>query len=495
MSTAMERLKKRLTDLRALEAAMGLMGWDQQCYMPKGGAEARALHLSTLSRMHHELFACSEMGDLLAEAAAEAEPGSLDAAMVRVVRRDYDKATKLPPELVEEQARLSAEGHEVWVEARRNDDFASFAPILRRVFELNKRIADCLGYEEHIYDALLDLYEEGATRNDCLRMYEALKQETVPLVRSIAERPQNDDSFLHGEWDVEKQREFTLRLVRAIGFDLERGRQDVAPHPFCTGWSVNDIRLTTRFTSYLPSAIFGSLHEAGHGLYEQNSPKEWDQTPLAGGVSMALHESQSRTWENLVGRSRAFWARFLPDLQQAFPQLAGVDVDAFYKAVNRVQPSLIRVEADEVTYNLHTLVRFEIECEVLTDQLAVDDIPEAWNAKYEAYLGVRPPNDANGCLQDVHWSGGMVGYFPTYTMGNILSFQFWELLAKDLGDPYALISRGEFAPLLDWLREKIYSQGKRYTPKELVRRVTGGELDPKPYLAGLKRKYAEIYGL
>ena len=495
MPNALERLKQKTTDLRALEAAMGLLNWDQQCYMPKGGAKARALHLSVLSRMHHEQFTSTEMGDLLAQAAEEAEPGSTDEAMVRVVKRDYDLATKLPSELVMEQARLAAEGHEVWVEARANNDFPRFAPILRRVFDLSKRVAECLGYQDHIYDALLDLYEEGATRADCLAMYEALKAETVPLVHAIASRPQNDDSFLYGEWDVERQREFTLKLVRAIGFDLERGRQDVAAHPFCTGWSVGDVRITTRFGSYLPSAIFGSLHEAGHGLYEQNSPEEWDQTPLAGGVSMALHESQSRTWENLVGRSRAFWVRFLPELQRAFPALAGVDLDRFYRGVNRVQPSLIRVEADEVTYNLHTLVRFEIECDVLTDRLSVDDIPEAWNARYEQYLGIRPPNDAQGCLQDVHWSGGMVGYFPTYTMGNILSFQFWELLTRDLGDPYDCIAHGEFAPILGWLREKIYSQGRRYTPKELVRRVTGGGMDPRPYVEGLKRKYSEVYGL
>ncbi|HZH97453.1 MAG TPA: carboxypeptidase M32, partial [Fimbriimonadaceae bacterium] len=304
-----------------------------------------------------------------------------------------------------------------------------------------------------------------------------------------------DDSGLHGEWDQAKQREFTEMLVKAIGFDMERGRQDTAPHPFCTGWSVGDIRLTTRFKPYIGSAIFGSLHEAGHGMYEQGSPERWDRTPLAGGVSLGLHESQSRLWENIVGRSKAFWQRFLPDLQARFPELGSYDLETWYRAINKVQPSYIRVEADEVTYNLHVLVRFEIECDVLTGKLAVRDMPDAWNAKYTEYLGVTPRNDSEGCLQDVHWSMGSIGYFPTYSMGNLLSYQIWRTLQRDLGDTDALISSGNFAPILEWLQEKIYRQGRKFAPKDLVQQVTGKPMGAEDYLAGLQEKYSGIYGL
>ncbi|MFQ3668892.1 MAG: carboxypeptidase M32, partial [Fimbriimonadaceae bacterium] len=297
------------------------------------------------------------------------------------------------------------------------------------------------------------------------------------------------------DWPEDGQREFTLKLIRSIGFDLDRGRQDTAAHPFCTNFSVGDVRLTTRFQKTIGSAIFGSLHEAGHGLYEQGSPPEWDRTPLAGGVSLGVHESQSRTWENIVGRSRAFWSRFLPDLQATFPALAGIDLDRWYRAINKVQPSLIRVEADEITYNLHILVRFELECDLLTGALAAQDLPAAWNAKYREYLGIEPPTDADGCMQDVHWSAGLIGYFPTYTMGNLLSYQIWNAMRADVGDTDALMAEGNFEPILTWLREKVYRQGRRYTPKELVVRVTGKPMGAADYLEALHAKYSALYGL
>jgi len=284
-------------------------------------------------------------------------------------------------------------------------------------------------------------------------------------------------------------------LVQAIGFDFNRGRQDTAPHPFCTGWSVGDIRLTTRYKSYIGSAIFGSLHEAGHGMYEQGTPSKWDLTPLAGGVSLGVHESQSRTWENIVGRSKPFWSHFLPALQAKFPALGGHNLDTFYRAINKVEPSYIRVEADELTYNLHVLVRFEIELDVLTGKLDVKDMPEAWNAKYTEYLGITPRNDAEGCLQDVHWSMGSIGYFPTYSMGNLLSYQIWGALQKDIPNTDELMASGQFGPILEWLKSKVYSQGKYYTPKELVLKVTGKPMDAEDYLAGLGKKYTEIYNL
>lgn len=496
MSSPLERLKSRMYDVDALNSAIGMMDWDQQTYMPPEGAEARSEHVGILSRMRHELFAGEQTGTLLEAAAREVEPGTEDAALVRVVKRDYDLSTKLPAEFVAEKSRLSSQAHERWVKARSDNDFAGFAPTLERMFDIARREAEYLGYKDHIYDALLDQYEEGATAADARRMFEAIKQPLVDLVQEIVAAPeQPDDSRLIGDWPIEGQKAFTEMLVKAIGFDMRRGRQDTAAHPFCGGWSVSDVRLTTRFQKDLRSAIFGSMHEAGHGMYEQGSPLEWDRTPLAGGVSLGLHESQSRLWENIVGRSRPFWEHFLPNLQAVFPKIANYDVGSFTAAVNKVRPSLIRVEADEVTYNLHILVRFELECDLLTGALAVKDLPEAWNAKYQAYLGITPPSDADGCLQDVHWSGALIGYFPTYSMGNLLSYQIWKVLRRDLGDTDALIREGKFAPILGWLQEKIYRQGKRYPPKELVQRVTGKPMGADDLIEGLQAKYRGLYGL
>jgi len=494
-SHAVEALKTRLFDLNALGAAMSIMDWDQQVLMPPGGGEARAEHLSILGRMYHELLVEDQTLRLIEAAEAEAAPDSVESAICRLARRSYEQATKIPTELVAEKIHLSSLAHEKWVAARAANDFTSFAPILERMFEITGQEAEYLGYTNHIYDALIDHYETGATQADCVAMYETLKKPMVELVAAIKAQPQVDDSALHGEWDIALQKQFTEKLTKAIGYDYSRGRQDTAPHPFCTGWSVGDIRITTRFKPYLPSAIFGSLHEAGHAMYEQNSPMAWDRLPLAGGVSLGVHESQSRTWENIVGRSKPFWSHFLPELQATFPALKAHDLDTYYRAINKVEPSFIRVEADEVTYNLHTLVRFEIECEVLTGKLRVRDIPEAWNAKYTSYLGITPKTDSEGCLQDVHWSGGSIGYFPTYTMGNLLSYQIWRALQRDLGDTDALIAKGDFAPILGWLTEHLYSLGSRYTPKETVIRATGKPLDATEYIQGLTAKYTEIYRL
>lgn len=493
---ALSELKTKLADNDALQAAIAMMDWDQQTYMPRGSAEARAQHVSILSRMEHESATSDEVGRLLERAATEVAPDSEDAALLRVAKRDFDLKTKIPAALVERKAKLASIAHEKWVEARKTSNFPGFAATLAEMFEIANEEAAHLGYKEHVYDALLDQYEEGATAADCRAMFETIKAPTVELVRKIQEcGRQPDTSHLHGEWEIAKQKEFTEKLVEAIGFDMNRGRQDVAPHPFCTGWSVNDVRLTTRYQEHLGASIFGSLHEAGHGMYEQNSPQAWDHTPLAGGVSLGFHESQSRLWENIVGRSKPFWQHFLPALQAHFPSLDFLNPDSFHWAINKVEPSFIRVEADEVTYNLHVLLRFELECDILTGKLAVRDLPEAWNAKMKAYLGLTPKNDALGCLQDVHWSMGSVGYFPTYSMGNLLSYQIWAALQKDVPNTDALMSEGKFAPIFGWLREKIYLQGKRYTPKDLVKRVTGKPIGAEDWVAGITRKYSALYGV
>lgn len=483
-------------DINALHAATAMMDWDQQTMMPKGGADARAHHTSILTRMAHEIFVSSQTEQLIQSAESEATPNSLDAALVRVVKRDFELRTKIPVALVEEKSKLASEAHEAWVTARANNDFATFAPMLEKMFEIARQEAEHLGYSENIYDALLDQYEEGATAADCQAMFDKLRENTVDLLQEIADHGNPiEDEALYGKWDVSKQREFTEILVRDVGFDMDRGRQDTAPHPFCTGWSVNDIRLTTRFKDYIGSAIFGSMHEAGHGMYEQGSPVEWDRTPLAGGVSLGLHESQSRLWENIVGRSKPFWKRYLKKLHGYFPDLSAFNVDQFYRMINKVEPSLIRVEADEVTYNMHVLIRFEVECAILGGKLAVKDLPDYWNAKYKEYLNVDVPSDAQGCLQDVHWSMGSIGYFPTYSMGNLLSYQIWNTLQKDIPNTDELIENGEFAPILTWLRAKIYSQGRRSTPRDLVKEVTGKPMEADDYIAGLNAKYRAIYGL
>lgn len=496
MSSKLSALKSRMADVNALHAAVAMMEWDQQTFMPKGGGAARAEHVGSLSRLAHETLTADETKKLVEEAAKETEPGSVDEALVRVTKRDLDLATKIPASLVEAKSKLAAQAHETWVEARAESNFSKFQPYLEQMFELVRQEAEHLGYKDHIYDALIDQYEEGATHAECEKMFETLKSPIIKLVQEIDERGvATSDALLYGDWDIELQKLFTERLIRTIGFDLNRGRQDIAAHPFCTGWSVGDIRLTTRYKDYLGSAIFGSLHEAGHGMYEQGSPAEWDLTPLRGGVSLGLHESQSRLWENIVGRSRPFWRLFLPDLQASFPQMSGLSFENFYFAINQVNPSFIRVESDEVTYNLHILVRFEIESDVLTGKLAVKDLPEAWNSKMKDYLGITPRNDREGCLQDVHWAGGSIGYFPTYTMGNLLSYQIWRSLQKDLGDTDDLIQSGKFQAILGWLQEKIYSQGRRYKPKDLVVRVTGKPMSADDYIEGLTEKYREIYAL
>lgn len=490
-----EALLQRTADVNALHAALALMDWDQQCYMPKNGSEARAEHAGILSRMAHETFTQASTADLLdrAEKSAESE---YERATVRVVRRDLEMATKLPSSFVEKKAKLSARAHDLWVEARQKNDFPAFEPALTEQFELAKEEAGYLGYTHHIYDALLDQYEEGGTAADCKAMFNELKGPLVDLVKRIqASSVKPDASIFHLPNTAGSQKPFTEYLAKSVGYDFASGRQDTAPHPFCTGWSIRDTRITTRYIDDVTSSMYSTLHEVGHALYEMGSPWEWDRQPLAGGVSLGVHESQSRLWENIVGRSKAFVSWMRPTMIEHFPSLASVDEKTLYQTINLVKPSLIRVEADEVTYNLHVLVRFELECDILEGKLAVKDLPQAWNAKYTEYLGVTPPNDKDGCLQDTHWSGGAIGYFPTYSMGNLLSYQIWNCLTADLGDPDALIAAGNFAPIHEWLKTKVYSKGRMFPPKELVQQVTGKPLAATDYLKGLTAKYEAVYEL
>lgn len=495
MSSSLEQLKGRLTDVTSLRSAIAVLDWDQQTYMPSGGAHARATTVESLSRIAHEIFTADETRQLLEKSKSEVDPNSDEGALVRVVGRDVGLATKFPSEFVARKTKLAAIAHEDWVKARANNDFAGFEGTLTEMFEIAKQEAEYLGYTDHIYDALLDQYEEGATAADCVKMFEALKAGQVPLVKAIQEAKQIDDSALYGEWDSAKQSQFTEFIAKEVGYDFNRGRQDVAPHPFCTTFGIGDVRITTRYKNYIGSAVFGTLHESGHAMYEQGSPAEWEGSMLAGGVSLGIHESQSRFWENIVGRSLPFWNRYLPKLQETFPALSGIGVEDFYRQINKVETSFIRVEADELTYNLHVLVRFEIECDILTGKLAVKDLPEAWNAKYTEYLGITPNTNTEGCLQDVHWSMGSIGYFPTYSMGNVLSYQIWNALKKDIPSAEEGFGRGEFKQVHDWLIEKIYRHGRKFSPKDLVVKATGKPMDPTDYIEGLNAKYRAIYGL
>ena len=500
---ALEQLQVHLAEVKALDEAAAVLGWDQQTYMPPGGADARAAQLTALAGVIHEKATGETIARLLD--AAERGGGSIaadtdEAAYLRAARRDFDQATKIPTALVAETARVTALAFEQWAQARAESDWGRFAPWLEQILDLTRQAADHLGHGGERYDALLDQFEMGMTTADVRAMFEAIKPDLVALVKAVSvSRPgAADDSVLHRSFDEEKQRQFGETVVRALGYDWSRGRQDRALHPFCTSFGRDDVRITTRFDpDFLPTALFGSIHETGHALYEQGVAERYAGNILADGASLGFHESQSRLWENLVGRSRPFWHFFYPSLQAAFPEsLSDVDGEKFYRAINKVEPSLIRVEADEVTYNLHILLRFEIEQALLSGDLSVADAPDAWNAKMQEYFGLTPPDNARGILQDVHWSGGAIGYFPTYSVGNLLSVQLYDKADADLGGQIeAQVAAGDFAPLLGWLRENVHQHGRKYLPKDLVQRIVGGPLDPAPYLKYLKRKFGDVYGI
>jgi carboxypeptidase Taq len=498
----LEELKTRLADVVHLQQAAALLGWDQQVNMPPGGAEARAEQLALISRLAHEMFVADEVGQLIDDAAAEVKGlgyGSQEAATVRVAKHDYDLQTKIPTDLVEEIARTQTLAHGVWAKAREENDFPAFVPMLEKIFDLMRRAVDALGYKDRMYDALLDQYEPNMKTADVERLFDDLRAELVPFVAAIFERLDAVDSRpIHLNYDLDKQKAFGLKVIQQLGYDMTRGRQDPSVHPFTTNFSINDVRITTRYyEDYMPTALFGSIHEAGHAMYEQGSDQKLEGTILAGGTSLGVHESQSRLWENVVGRSRNFWQYYYPELQTTFPaQLGQVDLETFYRAINAVSRSLVRVEADEVTYNLHIMLRFELENALLEEKLAVEDLRDAWNAKMKSYLGITPPDDGkHGVLQDVHWSSCLVGYFPTYSLGNFLAAQYWDKAVADVPSIPADIARGEFSTLLNWLHENIHQYGRIYWPSELTERITGETIQVHSFLKYLKAKFKNIYGL
>jgi carboxypeptidase Taq len=496
----LNQLRQILNEVADLQHVIGLLHWDQQTCMPPGGTEGRSHQVATLSRLAHTRFTGPQVGRLLEDLRAYAEeldPDSDEARLIRVTTRRYEKRTRVPAELVAETARVTSNAHPVWEQARAESNFGLFEPHLEKIVALRRQYAACFVPYDHIYDPLLDDYEPGLKTAEVQAIFAELRPQQVALIRAIGERPPVDDSFLRQSYDEKKQWDFGVEVITRFGYDWNRGRQDRAVHPFTQGIGIGDVRITTRFLpDYGASALFSTMHECGHALYEQGIAPELDRTWLGRAASLAVHESQSRAYENLIGRSREFWEHFYPRLQAYFPaQLGQVDLETFYWGINKVETSLIRVEADEATYNLHVMLRLEIEIALMEGDLAVRDLPAAWNDRMREMLGIVPPDDARGVLQDVHWSSGMIGYFPTYALGNLVSAQLWECLREDLPDLPEQIRRGEFAALTGWMRAKIHRHGAKFEPQELVQRVTGSKIDPGPYLRYLNEKYGEIYGL
>ncbi|MEW5700656.1 MAG: carboxypeptidase M32 [Candidatus Zixiibacteriota bacterium] len=497
---ALDELNAKTRAIAMLNSCASLLGWDERTYMPPQGGPHRAEQLALLAGMTHERLVDPRIGELLStlrNSDLVTDPDGDPAVIVREVGRSYDRAVKMPRSLVEEITRTASLGQTAWEEARAKADYAIFKPWLAKMIDLKKQEAEAVGYQVDPYDALLDDYEPGATVAITGTILTQLRTELVGLlekIRGSSRRPRLE--ILNRRYPIERQKEFGRLCSEAIGFDYQKGRLDVTTHPFCTGIGPGDVRLTTRYNEQnFAHALFGTLHESGHGIYDQGLDPRHFGTPLGDFISLGIHESQSRLWENLVGRSRSFWVHFFPRAQQAFPEaLADVTLDDLFFVVNDVRPSFIRVEADEATYNLHILLRFELERAFFSGQLSVDDIPAVWNEKFRAYFGLTPPTDREGCLQDVHWSAGYIGYFPTYSLGNLYAAQLFAQAQSDLGDLDAMFARGEFAPIKEWLGRKIHSQGRRFRAADLVQRVTGKPLSSAALMSYMNAKFGALYG-
>jgi carboxypeptidase Taq len=503
-ATGLDELRERLGEINDLGRARALLAWDERTHMPRTGIEPRAEQLATLARIRHERLISDELGRLIEAAGAELNSAPYDsdeASLVRVARRTWEKSRRVPADLRAEITRVSSLAEHAWEQARANSDFAAFLPHLERNVELRRRYADCFdGFDgfEHEYDPLLDDFEPGMTTAEMAAVLGELRDGVRPLIAEIAASGVAvDDSCLYGDYPLHAQEELAWELVAGLPLQDDAWRLDTTVHPFAVAISPADLRITTRFDpNYLGTAVWSVLHEAGHAMYENGVPRALWRSPLASPSSLGFHESQSRLWENWVGRSRPYLERVLPRLRELFPErLGAVDADAIYRAANKVQPSLIRVEADQVTYNLHVILRFELELEIFGGRLDLRDLPEAWNARMRDYLGVEVPDDANGVLQDVHWAGGTFGYFPTYALGNVIAGQLWDRIASEIPDVGDQIARGELTGLREWLRENLHRHGNKFLPRELIERVVGGPVDVQPYLNQLRQRAAEIYGV
>ncbi len=501
MKNNFSAFQQKLVDIAQLKSAMAALNWDKDVFMPPKGSGPRAAMLSYLAGEVHDKVVSAEFRELLRDCKAAADGGGLtpgERAVVREIWRDVSREEKLPLEFVKELAQVTSEAYLIWVDARQKSDFKGFAPYLKKIVTLKRREAELVGYKQSPYDALLDTFEPYATTQEIAIVLGDLKNFLTPfLVKITNSNATVSREEIAGEFDIEKQKAFCELAAKRIGYDFEAGRLDVSAHPFSTSFHPLDSRITTRYSrSELMESISGVVHETGHALYEQGLPAEQFGTPLAEAVSLGIHESQSRLWENLVGKSRPFWIYFYPLLQKQFPvPLENVPLDAFYRAINSVEPSFIRVEADEVTYNLHVILRFEIERALIEGDIAVDDLPSVWNSKMKELLLLDVPSDSLGVLQDVHWSFGGIGYFPTYSLGNLYSAQFFAAAKRDLPALDDEMARGEFGSLLNWLRAKIHVHGKFYSARELAINATGEPLNSKYFAEYITRKYGEIYEL
>lgn len=498
---ALAELRGRLEEIDDIQRSLDVLNWDQSTYMPPDGAAGRARQMATLEKIAHARSSDPQLGELLdnLEDYVDQLPADSDEmALISVARRDYERATRVPNALMGEIANQIGLSYSAWAVARPKNDWATMRRILEKTLELSRRYADYFPDAQHVADPLIDNSDEGMTVATIRPLFAELRAFLTPLVQAIAAKPETDASCLYQFYPEAKQWAFGERIISAYGYDFSRGRQDKTHHPFMTRFNWGDCRITTRFDeNFLNAGLFATLHEAGHALYEMGTDPRFDGSPLGKGTSSGVHESQSRTWENIVGRSLPFWKFYYPQLQEVFPQqLGNVELLTFYKAINKVKPSLVRVEADEVTYNLHVIIRFELECEMLEGTLSIADLPEAWHARYREYLGVSAANDTDGALQDVHWYAGLIGgAFQGYTLGNILSGQFMAAARKAIPNLAEQWQVGSFEPIHTWLLENIYRHGHKYSTQELVRRITGGPIELGPYKEYLTTKYSEIYGL
>jgi len=499
MEAKLQALKTRLMEIDDLESAGSVLNWDQETYMPPGGAAARARQLGTLSRLAHEKLIDPAIGKLLADLRPYEESlpyDSDEASLIRVTRRRYERAIKVPAEFMAQLVSHGAASYDVWTRARPANDFAAVQSYLEKTLDLSRQLANFFPGYAHIADPLIDFADYGMKAASIRTLFAELRAQLVPIVQAITAQPPADDSCLRQHFPEEQQLAFGLEVIKRFGYDFERGRQDKTHHPFTTKFSLGDVRITTRVKEdNLAEALFGTLHEAGHAMYEQGINADFEGTPLAKGTSAGVHESQSRLWENLVGRSRGCWQFFYPQLQAIFPsQLGAVPLETFYRAINKVERSLIRTDADEVTYNLHVMIRFDLELSLLEGRLAIGDLAAAWREHYQADLGIVPPDDRDGVLQDVHWYSFVIGgVFQGYTLGNIMNAQFYEAALRAHPEIPAEIARGEFATLHGWLKANIYQHGSKYTAAELMERVTGQPLSIEPYIRYLRAKYGELY--
>ena len=484
-------ISRRLTVFSSFGA---LLGWDQRTYMPKYAGKYRAMQFAVLREYTYEVLTSEKFGEML-EIAEKGEFGLRERMNIYWWKRAHERLRKIPKELAIEEARVSNESENVWVEAKKTGDFELIKPYIKRIVEIKREIADALGYEGERYNALLDSYEPDLKAEEVERVFSHLKEETLKLLdRVLSSGKASKENLLRGNFPKDKQEEFCNYLLRSIGYDFGRGRLDETIHPFATLITPNDVRITTKYEEeFISPSIFGTLHEMGHGLYDMNLPEDMWGEPVGRAVSLSVHESQSRFWENIIGRSEAFWRRFYPDLQRHFEHFSNIDLEDFLFAINEVKPSTIRIEADELTYNLHIILRFEIERDVINGKFDVEELPELWNEKFKNLFGFYPKNHSEGVLQDIHWYGGSFGYFPTYTLGNIISAQIFAKMKEELS-VYELVERGEFEPIILWLKNKIHSKGSLYKTKDLIKEVTGEEIKPEYLVDYLRGKVERFYG-